>query len=116
MPRCRNLYTAGTAASAERHAMVIGILTVEYTLHGNDSLKGKRRVASSLKAKVRAKFNVSIAEIANQDSLTRLSLAVVTVSNSEKHLQSRLTKCLSMMEAACPEEMTYSDMEFFGAE
>jgi hypothetical protein len=41
---------------------------------------------------------------------------VVTVSNSEKHLQSRLTKCLSMMEAACPEEMTYSDMEFFGAE
>ena len=29
--------------------MVIGVLTVEYALHGNDSLKGKRRVANSLK-------------------------------------------------------------------
>ena len=31
--------------------MVIGVLTVEYALHGNDSLKGKRRVANSLKQK-----------------------------------------------------------------
>ena len=33
--------------------MVIAVLTVEYHLHGNDSLKGKRRVANSLKQKVR---------------------------------------------------------------
>ncbi len=96
--------------------MVIGILTVEYTLHGNSSLKGKRRIASSLKAKVRTKFNVSIAEVGSQESLCRLSLAVVTVSNCECHLQGRLTKCLGMMEAACPEEMTYSHMEFFAAQ
>ena len=31
--------------------MVIAVLTVEYHLHGNDSLKGKRRVANSLKQK-----------------------------------------------------------------
>ncbi len=85
--------------------MIIGVLTVEFELHGNDSLKGKRRIANSLKTKVR-----------NQDSLTRLSLAVVSVSNSERHLQSRLDKCLAMMEAVCPEEMTYSDIEFFAAE
>lgn len=96
--------------------MVIGVLSVEYRLHGNESLKGKRRVANSLKQKVRNKFNVSIAEVDSQDSLARLSLAVVSVSNSEKHLQSRLTKCLSMMEAVCPEEMVYSDMEFLGAD
>ena len=29
--------------------MVIAVLTVEYHLHGNDSLKGKRRVANNLK-------------------------------------------------------------------
>ncbi|BFR47364.1 DUF503 domain-containing protein [Nitratidesulfovibrio sp. HK-II] len=96
--------------------MIIGVLTVEFELHGNDSLKGKRRIASSLKTKVRNTFNVSIAEVRNQDSLTRLSLAVVSVSNSERHLQSRLDKCLAMMEAVCPEEMTYSDIEFFAAE
>jgi hypothetical protein len=31
-------------------------------------------------------------------------------------MQSRLTNCLSMMEAVCPEEMVYSDIEFLGPE
>lgn len=96
--------------------MIIGVLRVEFSLHGNDSLKGKRRIANSLKSKVRNKFNVSIAEVGSENSLATLALSLVSVSNSEKHLQSRLTKCLSMMEAVCPEEMTYSDIEFFGVE
>ena len=96
--------------------MVIGVLTVEYTLHGNDSLKGKRRVANSLKQKVRNTFNVAVAEVGTEDSLVRLRLAVVSVSNSRQHLQSRLDKCLAMMEAVCPEEMTYSDLEFLDAD
>ena len=50
----------------------VAVLTVEYALHGNDSLKGKRRVASSLKQKVRNRFNVAIAEAGSEDSLTRL--------------------------------------------
>ena len=54
--------------------MVIAVLTVEYHLHGNDSLKGKRRVANSLKQKVRNTFNVAIAEYGTEDSLTRLRL------------------------------------------
>ncbi len=91
--------------------MLIAILTVEYTLHGNDSLKGKRRVANSLKQKVRNKFNVSIAEIGSEHSMTRLRLKVVSVSNEERHLQSKMGKCLAMMEAVCHEEMTWSDLE-----
>ncbi len=91
--------------------MLIAILTVEYTLHGNDSLKGKRRVANSLKQKVRNKFNVSIAEIGSEHSMVRLRLKVVAVSNEEKHLQSKMAKCLAMMEAVCHEEMTWSDLE-----
>ncbi len=93
--------------------MLMAVLTVEYALHGNDSLKGKRRVANSLKQKVRNKFNVAIAEAGTADSLSRLRLAVVSVSNAEAHLQSRMDKCLSMMEAVCPEEMIYSDLEFY---
>lgn len=49
--------------------MIIGVLTVEYALYGNDSLKGKRRVANSLKQKVRNTFNVAIAEAGTEDSL-----------------------------------------------
>lgn len=94
--------------------MFIGILGVEYHLHGNESLKDKRRVANSLKQKVRSKFNVSVAEVESENDMGRLCLAVVSVSNDKRHLESRLTKCLSMMEAVCPEEMVYSEMSIQG--
>lgn len=94
--------------------MFIGILGVEYRLHGNESLKDKRRVANSVKQKVRGKFNVSIAEVESQDDMGRLCLAVVSVSNDKRHLESRLTKCLSMLEAVCPEEMVYSEISIQG--
>ena len=94
--------------------MVLGLLKVEYRLHGNESLKDKRRVANSLKQKVRNKFNVSIAEVGSEDDMGRLALVIASVSNDARHLESRLTKCLSMMEAVCHEEMVYSDMEFIG--
>lgn len=96
--------------------MVIAVLTVEYHLHGNDSLKGKRRVANSLKQKVRNTFNVALAESGTEDSLTRLRLMVISISNSEQHLQSRMDKCLAMMEVVCPEEMVSSELEFLSAE
>ncbi|MCQ2444872.1 MAG: DUF503 domain-containing protein [Mailhella sp.] len=93
--------------------MVIAVLTVEFALHGNDSLKGKRRVANSLKQKVRNTFNVAVAEAGTEESLVRLRLQVVSISNSEQHVRSRMDKCMLMMEAACDEEMTYSDVEVF---
>ena len=96
--------------------MVIAVLTVEYHLHGNDSLKGKRRVANSLKQKVRNSFNVSLAEIGSEDSLNWLRLAVVSVSNSEGHLRERMDKCLAMMEAVCSEEMVSSQLDFLSGE
>ena len=96
--------------------MHIAVLTVEFALHGNGSLKGKRSVANSIKQKVRNRFNVAVAETGTHDSLTRLRLAVASLSNEEGHLRSRMDKCLLMMEAACPEEMVYSDVEFFTAE
>ena len=93
--------------------MHIAVLTVEFALHGNDSLKGKRRVANSIKQKVRNQFNAAVAEAGTHESLTRLRLAVVSLSNEERHLRSRMDKCLLMMEAACPEEMAHSNLDFF---
>jgi hypothetical protein len=40
--------------------MIIGVLTLEFRLHGNSSLKGKRQVAQSLKQKLRNTFNVAV--------------------------------------------------------
>lgn len=96
--------------------LFVAVLTVEFSLDGNDSLKGKRRVANSLKQKVRNTFNVAIAEAGTEESLTRLRLALASLSNNEAHLRSRMDKCLLMMEAVCPERMTDSQVEIYAAE
>lgn len=75
--------------------MYIAHLTIEIALDGNDNLKAKRRVANSLKQKTRNKFNVAIAEDGTEDSLTLLRLAVVSISNSERHLRSKMDKSSS---------------------
>lgn len=97
-------------------AIFIGILKVEFRLHGNESLKDKRRVALSLKQKARNKFNVGVAETGSEDSLDWLALSVVSVCNDKQHLESRLAKCLNMMQAACDEELVYDDIEIMAIE
>lgn len=96
--------------------MYIGILKVEFALHGNESLKDKRRVAQGLKQKVRNKFNVAVAEVGSENSMDYLSLSIVSVSNDKTHLESRMTKCLNMVQAACDEELVYDDIEIIGAD
>lgn len=93
--------------------MFVAVLTVEFALHGNDNLKAKRRVANSLKQKVRNRFNVAVAEAGTEESLARLRLVVTSLSNNEGHLRSRMDKCMLMMEAVCQEEMTDSEVEIY---
>lgn len=85
--------------------MFIAMLTIEFSLEGNDNLKAKRRVANSLKQKTRNAFNVAIAEAGTENSLTSLRLCVVSVSNNENHVRERMDKCALMMETVCPEPM-----------
>lgn len=91
--------------------MFIALLTTEFSLEGNDNLKAKRRVANSLKQKTRNAFNVAIAEAGTENSLTRLRLCLVSVSNNENHLRERMEKCALMMETVCPEPMIASQVE-----
>lgn len=96
--------------------MLIAHLVVEFSLDGNDNLKAKRRVANSLKQKTRQRFNVAVAENGTEDSLTSLRLSVVGVSNSERHLRSRMDKCLLMMEAVAGERMVGSYLDIYAAD
>nr|WP_321256449.1 DUF503 domain-containing protein [uncultured Pseudodesulfovibrio sp.] len=93
--------------------MIIGILHLEFRLHGNRSLKGKRKVALSLKQKLRNKFNVSVAEIEAMDVHDKLVLGVVTTANATERVESRLAKALSMVEAISPAELIRCNTEIF---
>ena len=58
----------------------IGVITFELRLDDAHSLKDKRHYVKSLKDRLRAKFNVAVAEIDHQDLWQRGLVACVTVS------------------------------------
>jgi len=93
--------------------MIIGVLTLEFRLHGNRSLKGKRKVAQSLKQKLRNKFNVAVAEVDAMDVHDKLVLGIVTTANATERVESRLNKALAMVEAISPAELTNCNTEIF---
>lgn len=64
-------------------AMVVGILTVTLAIPGANSLKDKRQVVKSLLDSVRHKFNVSAAEIGDNDTWRRATLGMACVSNDK---------------------------------
>lgn len=65
----------------------VGVLTMELRLEDSHSLKDKRHTVKSLKDRLRAKFNVSVAEIGFQDMWQRSLISAVTVSGDHGHAE-----------------------------
>jgi uncharacterized protein YlxP (DUF503 family) len=65
----------------------VGVLILELRLDESHSLKDKRHYVKSLKDRLRAKFNVSVAEIDYQDLWQRGLIAVATVSGDQAHAE-----------------------------
>jgi len=66
-------------------ALVVGVCRVTLRLPENHSLKGKRQVLKSLISRLHNRFNVSAAEIDDQDSWQIAALGVSCVSNDDRH-------------------------------
>ena len=67
--------------------MPIAHLTLELRIEGSQSLKDKRQVVRSLKDKIRAKFNVSVAEMEETDLWQRATIGIVSISGSRDYLE-----------------------------
>jgi uncharacterized protein YlxP (DUF503 family) len=66
--------------------MVVGVLRLELRLPETHSLKGKRSVIRSIKARVQQKFNVSIAECEEHDLWQLAVLGVSQVGADQPHV------------------------------
>jgi len=77
----------------------VALGTVELHLRDVESLKGKRHVLKGLKQKVRARFEVAVAEIDHQDMWQRATLAVAYVSGDSRHANEVVSKALDFIEA-----------------
>jgi hypothetical protein len=79
----------------------VGVITFELVLNNAHSLKDKRHFVKGLKDRLRARCNVSVAEIDYHDSRQRGLIAAVTVSPdrsyAEKVLQAAEHEAASLL-------------------
>ena len=78
--------------------MFVAISRIELFIPESGSLKSKRFVLKSLKTRIKNKFNVSIAEIENNDKWQRATLSVSTVANDRKLVDSIINKVINFIE------------------
>lgn len=72
--------------------MPIAFLTLELHIEAAQSLKDKRQVVRSLKDRLRAAFNVSVAELDSSGIWNRATIGVVSVSDSRDYLDGLMKK------------------------
>jgi uncharacterized protein YlxP (DUF503 family) len=66
--------------------MPIAFLTLELHIEAAQSLKDRRQVVRSLKDRLRASFNISVAELDGADLWNRATIGVVSISHSRDYL------------------------------
>ncbi len=91
--------------------MVVGLCTITLMLHGNRSLKGKRRIIKSIKDKVSNSYNVSVSEVEMQDSLQRAVIGIAAVGNDRSFINSVIDKVINKIEGYNTAEIIDSRVE-----
>lgn len=102
----------GSPESSDQGArMPIGLLTLEIYIPDAHSLKDKRQVLRSLKDRLRARFNVAVAELDGQDGLQRSTVGIVTLSNNAGHLEDSLRTIFEESERVLGRDLVGHDLE-----
>jgi len=65
---------------------MIAFLTLELRIEAAQSLKDKRQVVRSVKDRLRAHFNVAVAELDPSSLWNRATLGIVSISDSRDYL------------------------------
>ncbi|MFO0832154.1 MAG: DUF503 domain-containing protein [Phycisphaerales bacterium] len=72
--------------------MVLAVLQFDLHVHDARSLKDKRRVVSSLKARLHREHLAAVAEVAHQDTLNLARMALVIIGSDARHLAQSLDR------------------------
>ena len=91
--------------------MVIGICQLDLLIRETHSLKGKRRIVKQIIGRVKNKFNVSIAEVGDQDLWQRSQIGFCLAGNDKRFINSALDKIVDFIETINSAEITNADIE-----
>ncbi|HCY19760.1 MAG TPA: DUF503 domain-containing protein, partial [Deltaproteobacteria bacterium] len=79
--------------------MVVGICQIDLIIHNNHSLKGKRQVLKAIIERVKNRFNVSAAEVGDNDVWQRSQIGLCVVGNDSSHINGILDKTINFIES-----------------
>jgi uncharacterized protein YlxP (DUF503 family) len=82
--------------------MIVSMIQLIFEIPEVDSIKEKRRILRSMKDKLQRRFNMSVAEVDLQDSLSFAQVGGALVSNSRSFGESVLQKAFQMIERDIP--------------
>jgi hypothetical protein len=71
---------------------VVGVLTIRLAIFEALSLKDKRRATKSLKDRLSARHNVSVAEIDDLDRRQAATIGIAMIANDPRFVESALSK------------------------
>ncbi|MBN2717165.1 MAG: DUF503 domain-containing protein [Deltaproteobacteria bacterium] len=77
--------------------MFVAVGRLSFHLAGVSSLKGKRSVVRKMVEKARARFNVAIAEVDDNDEHRKAVIGVGVIGNSSNHVDATLSKVCSFI-------------------
>ncbi len=95
--------------------MVVGMGRIIYRIHDCRSLKGKRKVVKAIIARLRNKFNATVAEVGANDIYQRAEIGFAMVGNDRNVINSKVDKFFNMAEDLGLAEVIDTEMEIFNA-
>lgn len=93
--------------------MPVGVLILEIQLPYSHSLKDKRAVIRKLRDRLRARFNVAVAEMDHQDAWQQATLGIVSISGSQTLLESAFQQVLRESESILGQDVAQYSIDFF---
>ncbi|HEX6532416.1 MAG TPA: DUF503 domain-containing protein [Nitrospira sp.] len=92
-------------------SVVVGLCTIELFIADSQSLKDKRQVLLSLKDRLRRKFNLSVAEVDEQNLWQKAVLGLACVANDGRHVNQVLDQALNLIRSHTVVEIVQSRIE-----
>ena len=89
----------------------MGLCTIELFIGDSQSLKDKRQVLLSLKDRLRQKFNLSVAEVDEQNLWQKAVLGLACVANDGRHVNQVLDQALNLIRSYAVVEIVQSRIE-----
>jgi uncharacterized protein len=89
----------------------VAVGLVELHLPDVGSLKGKRHTLKGLKERVRARYEVSVAEVDHHDLWQRATLALACVSHDARHANEVVSKAIDFIEEHVEGQVIDSSVE-----